>query len=80
MLTFAQSLRGFATAAALIGAASVAQAGETLDAIKARGAVACAVNTGLPGWSSPDSQGAGRASTWISAAPSRSRCSMTRTR
>ena len=57
MLTFAQSLRGLATAAALIGAASAAQAGETLDAIKARGLVACAVNTGLPGWSSPDSQG-----------------------
>jgi len=57
MLTFAQSIRGFAAAVALIGAASAAQAGETLDAIKARGLVACAVNTGLPGWSSPDSQG-----------------------
>ena len=57
MLTFAQSFRGVAAAIALIGAASAAQAGETLDAIKARGMVACAVNTGLPGWSSPDSQG-----------------------
>jgi general L-amino acid transport system substrate-binding protein len=57
MFSFAQTFRGLAAAGALIAAASAAQAGETLDAIKARGVVACAVNTGLPGWSSPDSQG-----------------------
>ena len=36
MLTFAQSFRGVAAAVALIGAASAAQAGETLDAIPLR--------------------------------------------
>lgn len=39
----------------LIG--GVAQAGPTLDAVKARGQLVCGVNTGLAGFSNPDSQG-----------------------
>jgi general L-amino acid transport system substrate-binding protein len=45
---------------AAIAAAAVAtpaHAGKTLDAIKARGAVVCGVNTGLAGFSAADSQG-----------------------
>ncbi|HVL59072.1 MAG TPA: amino acid ABC transporter substrate-binding protein [Burkholderiaceae bacterium] len=38
-------------------APGVAQAGPTLDAIKQRGALRCAVNTGLLGFSAPDAQG-----------------------
>ncbi len=34
-----------------------ANAGETLDAIKARGVLTCGVNTGLAGFAQPDSQG-----------------------
>lgn len=34
-----------------------AEAGPTLDAIKARGQLFCGVNAGLPGFSNPDSQG-----------------------
>ena len=40
----------------VIGAAG-AVAGNTLDAIKARGDLRCGVSTGLPGFSNPDSQG-----------------------
>jgi general L-amino acid transport system substrate-binding protein len=36
---------------------SVANAGPTIDAIKARGALRCGVSTGLLGFSAPDSQG-----------------------
>ncbi|MFV3075180.1 amino acid ABC transporter substrate-binding protein [Niveispirillum fermenti] len=46
-----------ALAACLAFIASPAQAGPTLDAVKARGQVVCGVNSGLPGFSSPDSQG-----------------------
>jgi general L-amino acid transport system substrate-binding protein len=42
-------------AAALVPAA--ARAGKTLDAVKARGEVACGVNTSAPGFSATDSQG-----------------------
>lgn len=43
---------------AIIGLAAVpAQAGKTIDAIKARGQLACGVNTGLAGFSAADSQG-----------------------
>lgn len=44
-------------AACLAFIASPAQARSTLDAVKARGQVICGVNSGLPGFSSPDSQG-----------------------
>jgi general L-amino acid transport system substrate-binding protein len=46
---------GLIAAAAL--ASAPAQAGKTLDAIKARGSVICGVNTGLAGFSAADSQG-----------------------
>lgn len=46
-----------AGAALSLGMASVAHAGPTLDAIKSRGSLQCGVNTGLPGFSNPDSQG-----------------------
>jgi general L-amino acid transport system substrate-binding protein len=46
-----------AAAAMVIGAVSGAQAGATLDAVKAKGFVQCGVNTGLPGFGNPDSSG-----------------------
>ncbi len=58
MSTFSTQLRTLAVAALTVGGlTTAAHAGATIDAIKARGAVACAVNTGLPGWAAPDSQG-----------------------
>jgi len=51
-------MRHFAIAAALLAAfTGTAQAGKTLDAIKARGQLVCGVNPSLPGFSSADSQG-----------------------
>ncbi|MDO7595940.1 MAG: amino acid ABC transporter substrate-binding protein [Burkholderiaceae bacterium] len=48
-------------AAAVVAATAVlampAHAGETLDAVKARGTLVCGVNTGLPGFSAADSKG-----------------------
>ncbi len=38
-------------------AGGMALAGETLDAVKERGELACGVSTGLPGFSYPDSEG-----------------------
>ncbi|HYD65221.1 amino acid ABC transporter substrate-binding protein [Azospirillum sp.] len=46
-----------AAAAMTLVAAGGAQAGATLDAIKARGFVQCGVNSGLAGFGSPDSAG-----------------------
>ena len=47
-----------ATALAIMTlACAPAQAGKTLDEIKARGQVTCGVHTGLPGFSAADSQG-----------------------
>lgn len=46
-----------AVAALVIGIAGGAQAGSTLDAVKQKGFVQCGVNTGLPGFSTPDSAG-----------------------
>ncbi len=54
------SLKHLTTAAltmASVGLATTAQAGKTLDAVKARGQVVCGVNTSGPGFSSADSQG-----------------------
>src|SRR5690554_3426186 len=45
-----------ALALALV-ATGTAHAGPTLDAIKARGSLRCAVNVGLQGFAAPDSQG-----------------------
>src|SRR5260370_35131620 len=54
-------LKSLAAAAALSGVAAFASmpasAGQTFDAVKAKGYVQCAVNTGLAGFSFPDSQG-----------------------
>jgi ABC-type amino acid transport substrate-binding protein len=50
-------MRSLAVAAALAVPALAAQAGATLDAIKSKGALRCGVNTGLLGFSAPDSQG-----------------------
>src|ERR671927_252080 len=46
-----------ALAASLSLAALPASAGQTFDAVKAKGFVQCAVNTGLAGFSLADSQG-----------------------
>jgi general L-amino acid transport system substrate-binding protein len=53
-----QNILAAGTALALVGIALPAAAGETLDAIKARGSLLCGVNTGLAGFSAADSQGA----------------------
>ena len=45
------------TASVLALTAMPAQAGKTIDAIKARGQLVCGVNTGLAGFSAADSQG-----------------------
>ena len=54
-------MKKFTKAVAFAGVAtfvaSAAQAGPTLDAIKARGQIICGVNTGLGGFSIPDSTG-----------------------
>ena len=52
-----QFLKSAAAAAVLVLAAQGAQAGATLDAVKARGKVMCGVSTGVSGFSAPDSQG-----------------------
>ena len=53
--------KSLAAAAALSGVAALASmpasAGQTFDAVKAKGFVQCAVNTGLAGFSMADSQG-----------------------
>ena len=49
-----------AVAIASVGLATTAQAGKTLDAVKARGQVICGVNTSAPGFSAADSQGVWR--------------------
>ena len=45
------------TALSVVGAAAPSFAGETLDAVMERGVLRCGVNTGLAGFSIPDSQG-----------------------
>src|SRR3979409_1821350 len=54
-------LKPIAAAAALSGVAAFASmpaaAGQTFDAVKAKGFVQCAVNTGLAGFSFADNQG-----------------------
>jgi general L-amino acid transport system substrate-binding protein len=50
-------MRTLAVAAAVSLPALAAHAGSTLDAIKSKGALRCGVNTGLLGFSAPDSQG-----------------------
>ena len=50
-------LAAMGTAAAIALGASGAVAGPTLNAVKQKGFIQCGVNTGLPGFSNPDSQG-----------------------
>jgi general L-amino acid transport system substrate-binding protein len=50
-------IRTLALGAALTLPALAAHAGATLDAIKSKGVLRCAVNSGLQGFSAPDSQG-----------------------
>ena len=45
------------TAVAYVATFGVAEAGETLDAIKAKGFIQCGVSTGLAGFSNPDDAG-----------------------
>lgn len=47
-------------AAALVTGSATAQAAGTLDTVRARGQLVCGVNTGLAGFSLPDSQGVWR--------------------
>jgi general L-amino acid transport system substrate-binding protein len=47
-------------ALAVMASAGQAEAQSTLDAVKAKGFVQCGVNTSLPGFSAPDSQGVWR--------------------
>ncbi|MFK7892651.1 MAG: amino acid ABC transporter substrate-binding protein [Granulosicoccus sp.] len=46
-----------ATAALLASAAGLANADETLEAVKEKGSIQCGVSQGLPGFSNPDDQG-----------------------
>jgi len=57
MRTAAQTSLTTALALAALLAPGAALAGKTLDAVKARGEVACGVNTSAPGFSNVDSQG-----------------------
>ncbi|MDN3565374.1 amino acid ABC transporter substrate-binding protein [Paeniroseomonas aquatica] len=59
MRSFTQLLAGAALALGLVSGAP-AQAGQTFDAIKARGTLICGVNVGVAGFSLPDSQGTWR--------------------
>lgn len=54
------TLKSFLAAGAFVAASAVAMpamAGETLDAVRDRGELRCGVNTGLAGFSNPDSEG-----------------------
>jgi general L-amino acid transport system substrate-binding protein len=58
MTMTAKTLLATVCTTALLGLAALpAQAGKTVDAIKARGQLICGVNTGLAGFSAADSQG-----------------------
>jgi len=52
-----QLLKTIAVSAALAATAGVANADETLDAVKEKGFVQCGVSQGLPGFSNPDDEG-----------------------
>jgi len=52
-----KGLKYVAATAAFLAVSGVASAGQTFDAIKAKGFVQCGVSTGIPGFSSPDSKG-----------------------
>ncbi len=50
-------VKTIALSVALAASAGMAQADETLDAVKSKGFVQCGVSQGLPGFSNPDDQG-----------------------
>ncbi|ALG68370.1 amino acid ABC transporter substrate-binding protein [Beggiatoa leptomitoformis] len=52
-----RQLLAVGAAFALLISGSIAHAGTTFDAVKKKGFVQCGVNTGLPGFSSPDDKG-----------------------
>src|SRR5579864_4145119 len=52
-----KNLAAVGAALAVLGVPALALAGPTLDGVKSRGVVACAVNTGLAGFGMPDQQG-----------------------
>lgn len=52
-----QLFKTIAVSAALAATAGLAQADETLDAVKDKGFIQCGVSQGLPGFSNPDDQG-----------------------
>ncbi|MGC4023912.1 MAG: amino acid ABC transporter substrate-binding protein [Mesorhizobium sp.] len=49
--------KAFIAAALLTAGVAGAQAGETLNQVRARGSLICGVNTGFPGFAVPDAQG-----------------------
>ncbi|MCQ4313154.1 amino acid ABC transporter substrate-binding protein [Pseudomonas stutzeri] len=53
----AKSTLAVLSAATLLGASGLAQAGATLDAVKSKGFVQCGVSDGLPGFSYTDAKG-----------------------
>ena len=56
--TTVKTLLAAACTSAVLGMTTLpAQAGKTIDAIKARGQLVCGVNTGLAGFAAADSQG-----------------------
>jgi general L-amino acid transport system substrate-binding protein len=52
-----QLIKTIAVTAVLAATAGLANAGDTLDAVKGKGFVQCGVSQGLPGFSNPDDQG-----------------------
>ena len=52
-----KSTLAIVTAAAALGLSGIAQAGATLDAVKAKGYIQCGISDGLPGFSYADAKG-----------------------
>ena len=52
-----RTLQAAAAAVALLGFGTAAQAGPTLDAVKARGTLVCGIHAGVAGFALPDSRG-----------------------
>src|SRR6266581_6635609 len=56
-MTIKRWIRTFATAGIAVAVVGAAQAGPTLDKVKAAGQISCGVPTGIAGFAAPDSQG-----------------------
>jgi len=52
-----RAIRGALTASCIIAFGTTAQAGPTIDQIRARGMLVCGFNTGVAGFALPDSRG-----------------------